>query len=107
MSNIPKTDEAGIRQAIRALRKDGWGLDWVYDGGEYVPVSTESEAIDAITAVDDAVLQVRRHATDLGSGYESGWVRFVLGNDPDEVICDYTVNLTVLDDLIDKWIKEA
>ena len=32
MSNIPKTDEAGIRQAIRALRKDGWELDGVHDG---------------------------------------------------------------------------
>ena len=100
MSNIPKTDEAGIRQAIRALRANRWELDGVHDGEEYTFVKTEAEAMKAITAVDDSRLYVMRDA-------RSGWVRFVLGNDPDEVICDYTVNLTVLGELIDKWIKEA
>ena len=62
MSNIPKTDEAGIRQAIRALRKDGWELDGVHDGEECTFVKTEAEAVKAITAVDDSSLYVMRDA---------------------------------------------
>lgn len=91
-------DIRGIRRTIRVLRKDGWELDFVYDGEEDVEVSTEAAAIEAATAVDDAYLNVRR-------GDDTGWVRFVLGNSPGEVLCDYTNNLTVLDDL--DLIEEA
>lgn len=99
---VPSSDSAGIRQAIRALRDAGYTLVEVFDGGETVPVKTESEAVKAITAVDDATLFVRTPEGD-----RNPWVRFVMGNDPEEVICDYVVSLTVLDDLIDRWIEEG
>jgi hypothetical protein len=93
----PVSDKAGIRQAIRALKADGWELAFVNDGDyEDVAVSTETEAIDAITAVDDASLHVTK-------GTDTGWVRFVMGNEPDEVVCDYTTNLTAIDTLTDGW----
>lgn len=97
----PSSDSAGIRQAIRALRGAGYTLVEVWDGEETVPVKNESEAVAAITAVDDATLFVRTPEGD-----RDPWVRFVMGNDPEEVICDYVVDLTVLDDLIDTWIAE-
>lgn len=94
----PSSDKAAIRQTIRALKAAGWTLDRVYGGeDEDQPVTTETEAIDAVTAVDDAHLHVKR-------GAETGWVRFVMGNDPDEVICDRTLTLSdVLDPLTDGW----
>ena len=104
----PSSDSAGIRQSIRALRNAGYSLVAVDDGGYYEPaeggdsdgdqiVSNETQAIEAITAVDDARLFVK-------NGDVSGWVRYVMGNSPEEVICDYTVNLShVLDALIDSW----
>jgi hypothetical protein len=95
----PKTDEAAIRQTIRALKAAGYVLDRVHDGGEEIKVSTEQEAIDAIMAVDDAYLFVN-HA----DGERGSHIRFVLGNDPEEVICDHGVSLShVLDPLTEKW----
>lgn len=96
--SIPKSDSAGIRQAIRALRAAGYALHCVDDGGEYVKVTNENEAIEAITAVDSATLYVKDSAGN------SRMVFFVMGNAPDEVICDYSASLACLDALIDSWI---
>lgn len=95
----PGSDRAGIRQVIRALRAAGYDLVAVDDGGEErIKVRTEADAIDAIMAVDCAHLIVKNTE-------HRGWIFFVLGNSPEEVICDHTVNLSpVLDPLIDSWI---
>ena len=54
--------------------------------------------MDAIMAVDDAFLVVNI------TPERQGWVRFVLGNAPEEVICDHTVNLSsVIEPLTDSW----
>jgi hypothetical protein len=92
----PTTDRGGIQQTIRALVAEGWDLLFVWDGEDRVPVTMEPAAIEAITAVDDSRLYV-------GKGAERGWVRFVLGNAPDEVVCDYTTNLTCVDTLTESW----
>lgn len=96
----PTDDRAGIRQAIRALLAADYTLVEVFDGGdEMVKVENETEAINAIMAVDDATLFVRTP-----DGERNPWVRFVLGNDPDEVICDHLVSLGhVLDPLMESW----
>lgn len=95
----PSSDKAGIRQTIRALKAGGWEVSHVFDGGEDVDVKNETEAIEAVMAVDDAYLHVVQSANTT-----EGWVRFVMGNDPEEVICDHTVNLSeVIDPLMDSW----
>jgi len=95
----PKTDEAGIRQTIRALRAADYVLDFVDDGGEVIHVRTEAEAVEAITAVDSAHLFVK-----YADGTPASHVWFVLGNDPEEVICDHGVSLShVLDPLMERW----
>lgn len=97
--SAPSTDEAGIRQTIRALVDAGYTLLEVFDGDEMIRTRTETEAVDAIMAVDDATLFVR---TPLGD--RNPWVRFVMGNDPEEVICDYVVSLDhVIDPLMEGW----
>lgn len=94
----PTTDAAGIRQTIRALVADGWTLDRVEFGDpEPEPVyDDETKAMAIITDLDDAFLVVTR-------GDQSGWVRFVMGNEPYEVVCDYTVNLECVSRLTSGW----
>lgn len=90
----PSSDSAGIRQVYRALKEAGNPVIFVFDGEENVPVKNENECVDAVTAVDDAFANTA-----------DGWVRFVLGNAPEEVVCDYTVNLSdVLDPILDRWM---
>lgn len=97
----PSSDQAGIRQTIRALRDAGYTLVEVFNGEENVVVRTESAAIDAIMDVDDATLFVRTP-----DGQYNPWVRFVMGNDPDEVVCDYLTSLGhVLDPLTEGWYE--
>lgn len=95
--SAPTTDRGGIQQTIRALRDAGWELDSVWDGEESTPVTSYPQAVDDIMSVDQAHLYVKKDGAE-------GWVFFVLGNDPDEVINDYTVNLSeVLDPLTESW----
>ena len=93
----PGTDRAGVRRTINTLTLDGWTMTHITSPGEDKdPVTGPKEALDEIMNLDDAFLIVER-------GEESGWVRFVMGNDPVEVVCDYTVNLTVVDKMLDTW----
>lgn len=99
--SAPKTDAAAIRQTIRALNAAGMTLLHVDDGEDLIRVRTEQDALDAITAVDDATLIVNLPA---GSERETSHVRFVLGNEPYEVICDHGLSLSpVLDPLTERW----
>lgn len=94
----PSSDTAAIRQIIRALKAADHTLLAVDDGEETIKVSAEQEALDAITAVDCAFLHVTLPDAD------RGYVFFVLGNDPEEVAADYTINLEpVLDPLTRSW----
>jgi hypothetical protein len=94
--SAPSSERAGVRQVIRALVADGWTLDFVED--EDTPVNNEKEALAEIEAVGFARLWVTKPN-------ETGWVFFTMQNgDPDEVVCDYTTNLTVVDELVDAWI---
>lgn len=101
---VPTTDRAGVQQAIKALTDDGWALKHVNDGGDTVLTKTTSRAVHAIMAADQATLTVTKGT---GAPYSEGKVWFVLGNAPDEVVCNYTTNLTALDALIDEWINES
>lgn len=105
----PTTDRGGIQQTIRTLKAGGWDLDFVFDGGADIPVTGEQEAIDAIMSVDDAYLNVKVSSERYqGRVNETGWVRFVLGNEPYEVINDYTVNLSdAIDPMTDMWFESA
>jgi hypothetical protein len=99
----PTTDRAAIGHVIDGLTKAGWTLDYVNDGEDEVPTPTKAKALEAITAVDDAYLFVYE-------GHKNGpqgWVRFVLGNDPEEVVCDHTINLSAaIDPVTDPWWNE-
>lgn len=96
--STPTSDSAAIRQVIRALKAADHKLVSVFDGEEDIPVSTETEALEAITAVDEAWLYVALPDGELSS------IFFVLGNDPEEVVCNHSVSLSpVLDPLTESW----
>lgn len=95
--SAPTTDRAGIRRIIAALLADGWEPKFVeYSDGELVKLSGRLSAEAEVLAVDDAFLVVAK-------GDEEGWVRFVMGNDPEEVAADWTVNLTAVERETDSW----
>lgn len=96
--SLPKTDSAAIRQIIRAVRADGWEFRYVNDGEDNVIVENEKKALEAITAVDLAYLFVKKDGL-------RGYILFVLGNSPEEVAADYTVNLSKsIEKVTDKWL---
>lgn len=97
--NAPTSDRNAATEIIRGVIHGGWRLDRVFDGEEDIDVTTVTQALDAIFAVDMAHLHVK-HPT---SG-DTGWIWFVLGNDPDEVVADHTVNLSdAIDPVTDGW----
>lgn len=99
-TNVPTNDHDAITAVIDGLMAAGYTLTSVYDGADVIGVATKDEALDAITAVDDAHLQVA-HEMNQGS-----WVRFVLGNDPIEVVADHGVSLEdAISAVVSPWWK--
>jgi hypothetical protein len=96
---IPKDDREAAGLVIDGLLAAGCTLRFVYDTEEEIETATKDEALDAIFAVDAAHLNVT-----LPDGERKGWVWFVLGNDPIEVVCDHTVNLSeFIDPITGPW----
>jgi hypothetical protein len=99
--SAPSSDKAGIRQVIRALRKADHILTGGHDGEDFFEVEpdvSEDSLIEDLTACDSSTLHVR-----LPDGSNSH-VFFVLGNDPEEVVCDYGVSLEpVIGPLTEGW----
>lgn len=98
----PSTDQAGVRQTIRALRNAKHTIFAVEDGaGEihsFGPNASEDDLIAEVMSCDDGYLMVL-----LPDGQE-GHVYFVFGNEPFEVICDHSISLSpVLDPLTERW----
>lgn len=109
MSN-PTTERGAMQRIIRALKAVGWNVESVYDGAENIPLTDEQEAIKEVMGVDQAHMYFRRDVVTTDAAgkpsteHESGWIFFVLGNEPDEVANDYTTNLDpTVKTLIRSW----
>lgn len=97
----PATDKAGVRQTYRALKNAGYNIV-VQDGaGEEFTGLNENDAIEEVMSCDDGYFLV--FPADEPE-QRIGWVWFVFGNMPEEVICDHTTSLShVLDPLTEGW----
>lgn len=85
----PTTDRGAITQILARLSESGWMPLWVdYNDDEVVPTTTVHKATEAVMEVDEAFVVVENKELD-----KRGWLCFVLGNDPDEVLCNNTANL--------------
>lgn len=100
-AGAPSSDKAGIRQVIRALRAADHVIIGGHDGQDFFevePGASEDSLIESLMACDSSTMHVQ-----LPNGSNSH-VLFVLGNDPEEVICDHGVSLSpVLDPLTEGW----
>lgn len=91
-----------VEKLLSTAQEDGWTIDSVYDGEEYIKTPTAAEALEAIFAVDDATVRFRK-----GDGPLRG-VYIVLGNCED-VLSDYSdvPDLTATMDKVYAWIENA
>lgn len=98
----PKNDRAAIVQVICALKKAGWNpVSITYPETVMVKGKTPGEIADLITDnYFSAVLYFKKDGLPQ-------WVYFVPRNDPDEVVCDYTMSNnefdTIVTTLIESW----
>lgn len=95
----PATDKVAIWLTLQALDLARYRIDHIWDGEEREHPADLEDALAIITNLDDAFLHVI-----FPDGTTTGWLRFVLGNEPYEVICDYTTNLDdVVSTLTEGW----
>lgn len=95
----PTTDRDGVEQTWDALTKAGYTIDVVDGAGEEFKGLSRTQAVEEVTSCDDGYFRV------LEGDQRVGWVWFIFGNSPEEVICDYTVNLEhVIGPLTEGWL---
>lgn len=96
--NLPKTDREAVTILLTALADAGCKFKTVDDYDDIIPVDSVDAAVDAVMAGDNASVNVTTPQC------EDGWLYFVLGNDPEEVLCDYTQNMSqYVDPICDSW----
>lgn len=95
----PSTDREAISLIIDGLIERGCTVTDVVDGaGEKFRFSDKEEGLDNLTSCDESWLYVTTPEDN------ESFIWFVLGNDPEEVACDYGVSLSkYLDPIIDPW----
>lgn len=95
----PSNDREAITLIIDGLIEVGVKPTEAIDGEQEVEAFTTTKAaVDHITSCDDGSLNVI-----LPDGNET-WLYFVLGNDPEEVLCDYGVSLSpYIDPIVNPW----
>lgn len=88
-------ERTAIRKILKALETAGLDPTVVdYGDGETVEVSSVSEAVEEVMAVDEAFVVLS----------DGRWVRFVLGNEWFEVLCDHTASLSdIIDPVTEGW----
>lgn len=100
----PQSDREAISLIIDGLIERGCTPIASRDGdNEDLPYTDKESALDWLTSCDESVLFVDLplHAE---ADRTSSHIYFVLGNDPEEVACDYGVSLSpYLDPIVNPW----
>lgn len=104
----PSNDKEAITLILQGLVAAGHTIvsviddTWNKDDKTYT--SDVDEAVDLITGVDEGFVLLRTKDSDDPDYMDDAWIYFVLGNDPEEVACNYTVNLDPdLSNITDPW----
>lgn len=79
-----------VRKLVREMKAAGWMPINVYDGEETVPVSTETEVLDNVFAVDDSRIVFRKVVVPLAPMRRSAVI--VLGNGGWDCIADHSLS---------------
>lgn len=85
-----KIERRLIRFMIRVLKRNGWEIAFIDDGGENVRVSSVNEALEVVFGVDDCRIFFKK-------GLSRHWVLIVLGNDGWDAVADYSYSEKVDD----------
>ena len=95
----PKSDHAAIWQLVLQLQKLGWNPTKISDPESVDVRGMSAKAIaDKITEnYDEAVLNFKKPEVE---NFRTQWIYFVMGNDPEEVACDYTVGNQEFDNIV-------
>jgi hypothetical protein len=98
----PSNDREAIGLILSGLESKGCTIVGVIEDtwcpDEVTVVNDAVEATDLACGVDEAYVHV-----DLPDGTPS-WLRLVLGNDPEEVVCDHGVSLSpFIDPIVNPW----
>lgn len=98
----PSNDREAISLILSGLVSKGHSINGVIDDTwnkeDVTHTSDVDEATALVTGVDEAFVLM----TDKEG--KTGYIYFVLGNSPEEVACDYTVNLDPdLSSIVDPW----
>lgn len=98
----PSNDREAITLVLEGITKAGCVIKgviedtWCPDDITFASDVTEAAAL--VTGVDEAYVHIQLPDN------ERAWIRFVLGNDPEEVVCDHTVNLSkYIDPITNPW----
>ena len=73
-----------VRKLVRVMKKHGWVVEYVNNGGEAEVCKTEKAVMNAVFAGDDARIYFKNAAG------RRHWAFIVLGNDGYDCICDYS-----------------
>lgn len=96
--SAPSSDRAGVKQTFKALTKAGYTIEAQDAEGDKIEAKTAKAAADHVMTCDDGYFTVFQN------GERVGFVWFVFGNSPEEVICDHSTSLShVLDPLTRSW----
>jgi len=93
-------ERRAVRKYVDAVLKAGFEVE-VFDGEEFLPRSTnKAEIVENMFAVDGCELNLYRPN-------EQRWMKFIFGNEPWEVLNDYSVALEeILEPVnaaVEKW----
>ena len=99
----PRDDKAGVKQTWQALHDAGYDVG-VQDGaGEEFAGLSKKDAVAEVMSCDEGFF-VAMPKGETDQSKRDGWVYFVFGNSPEEVINDYTTNLDhVIEPLSKRW----
>jgi hypothetical protein len=98
----PSNDKEAITLILEGLIKAGCVVTKVNNHAEiieYDGAAPLEEIIAEATATDDAFVYLT-----MPDGSSGAYVWFVLGNEPEEVACDHTINLSdYIDPIVKPW----
>jgi hypothetical protein len=97
--SAPKSDKSGVKKTYRALVKAGYTIVVVDGAGEeFTNLTTEAEVIKEVMSCCDGYFVAYK------DGQRIGFVWFVYGNSPEEVVSDCSVSLShIIDPLTESW----
>lgn len=95
----PSNDREAISLILDGLTNRGVEIVRSWDGeGEALRHTSKEATLDWLMSCDDSTVDLYLPTGD------NSWAYFVLGNEPEEVVCDHHINLSpFIDPIVNPW----